>query len=315
MRRLLGATLGLLLLAALPASAQPRILNGFAPGGTADVLVRLLAEQTAGTFGQRAVVENRTGANGFIAAEAVARGPTDGSVVGLCVMGMMAVSPELPGARLPIEPRTDLAGVALVALSPYGLVVGAQSPHRSLADLLRASRMRAGAVSYASVGVGSAPHLFGALLALRAGTEMVHVPYRGGAPAVLDVVAGRADFLMISLGDVSQQLRSGELRLLALGDERRLPGIPDAPNLSATLPGTEAYSWFALCGPHGITAEGRARWERAVQAAQADPAFQERLAQLGLVSLFEDGPALDRRIEADRRKWGEVVRAANIQAQ
>jgi tripartite-type tricarboxylate transporter receptor subunit TctC len=194
-------------------------------------------------------------------------------------------------------------------------VTGAQGPHRTLQDLLRAARAQPSAVSYASTGVGSAPHLFGALIGLRAGAEMVHVPYRGGAPAVLDVVAGRADFLVVSLGDVSQQLRGGELRLLALGDERRLPGIPEAPTLGSAMPGLEAYSWFALCGPRGITAEGRGRWERVVQSAVADPAFRARVEQMGLVTLYEDGPAVERRIEADRRKWGEVVRAANIRAQ
>ena len=314
MRRYLLAV-AMLTVAALPALAQPRIVNGFAPGGTADILVRLLAEHATGVLGARPVVETRTGANGFIAAEAVARGPVDGSAVGLCVMGMVAIAPEMPGARLPIEPRTDLAGVALIALSPYGLVTAANGPHRSFAGLIEAARSRPSAVSYASVGVGSAPHLSGVLIGLRAGAEMVHVPYRGGAPAVLDVVAGRADFMAVSLGDVSRQIRDGELRLLALGDERPVPMFPGVQPISATLPGVQAYTWFGLCGPRAISAEGRGGWERAVQAAVADPAFRARVEQMGLVPLFEDGPTMDRRIAADRTLWGEVIRAANIRAE
>jgi tripartite-type tricarboxylate transporter receptor subunit TctC len=311
MRKLAFALL--LLLASLPAQAQPRIVNGFAPGGTADIIVRLLADQAAGPLGARPVVETRTGANGFIAAENVVRGAPDGSAVFLCVMGMLAITPEMPGARMPVDAR-EIGGVALMALSPYGLVVGAQSQHRTLADLVRAAQSRPNAVSYASVGVGSAPHLSGALIGLRTGAEMVHVPYRGGAPAVLDVIAGRADFMAVSLGDVSRQIREGELRLLALGDERPVPMFPDVPPISATLPGVRAYTWFGLCGPRSMPAEARGRWERAVQAAMADAGFRERVAQLGLVPLYEDGAAMDRRIAADRATWGEVIRAANIRA-
>jgi tripartite-type tricarboxylate transporter receptor subunit TctC len=302
-----------LLLLALPAMAQPRILNGFAAGGTADVLLRLLADHAAAEFGARPVVENRTGANGFIAAEMVARGPTDGSVIGLCLMGMMSISPELPGAQLPID-MADFTGVAMIALSPYGLVVSAQGPYRSLEALVAAARARPNAVSYASTGAGSAAHLFGALVGLRTGAELVHVPYRGGAPAVLDLVAARTDFLMISTGDVARQLSDGQLRLLAWGDERRMPGFPEAPTLATVIPGIEASTWFALCGPRGLGAEGRARWERAVRAAIADTGFQARLQTLGLQPHFEDGPTLDRRIAADRARWREVIRAANIRA-
>jgi tripartite-type tricarboxylate transporter receptor subunit TctC len=312
MRRLLLAAF--LAVAALPAMAQPRLVNGFAAGGTADVIARLLADQLAPALGARPVVETRTGANGFIALENVVRGPADGSAVALCVMGMVAITPEMPGARMPVDPRTEVAGVALMALSPYGLVVGAQSPHRTLADLIAAAKARPSAVSYASVGVGSAPHLAGALIGLRAGAEMVHVPYRGAAPALLDVIAGRADFMAVSLGDVGRQIRDGELRLLALGDERPVPMFPNVPPISATLPGVQAYTWFGLCGPRGMSAEGRQRWERGVQAAMADPGFRERVEQLGLVPLYEDGATMDRRIATDRATWGEVIRAANIRA-
>ncbi len=303
-------------LLAVPALAQqpPRIVNGFAAGGTADILARLVAEQAGGALGARPIVETRTGASGFIAAETVARGPADGSAVLFSVMSMLAIAPEMPGARLPVDPRTELAGVAMIALSPYGLVVGGQSPHRSLAELIAAAKARPDAVSYASVGPGSAPHLAGELMALRTGARMVHVPYRGGAPAVLDVIAGRADFMAVSLGDVSRQIAAGELRLLALGDERPVPMFPGVPPISATLPGVRAYTWFALTGPRAMPAEARQRWERGVQAAMADAAFRQRVEQLGLVPLFEDGPTLDARIASDRATWGEVIRAANIRA-
>jgi len=311
------AMLALFTALTLPAMAQspPRLVNGFAPGGTADIVARLLADLAGPALGARPVVETRTGATGFIAAEQVARGPADGSATVLCVMSMLAIAPELPGARLPIDPRTDLSGVALFALSPYGLVVGAQSPYRSLAQLVEAARARPSAVSYASVGVGSAPHLSGVLIGLRAQAEMVHVPYRGAAPALLDIIANRADFMMVSLGDVTKQIQDGDLRLLALGDSRPVPLFPGIPPISATLPGVESYTWFGLCGPRGMSAEGRARWERGTAAAVADPTFRSRLEAMGLVPLFEDGATMDRRIAADRELWGGVVRAANIRAE
>jgi tripartite-type tricarboxylate transporter receptor subunit TctC len=314
LRRMALAAIAALVAAPALAQSPPRLVNGFPAGGTADLLARLVVEHAVGPFGVRPVVETRTGNNGFIAAENVARGPADGSAVAFCVMGMAAIAPEMPGARLPIEPRNDLAGVALIALSPYGVVTSGAGPYRSLAGLVEAARARPGAISYASVGVGSAPHLAGALIALRAGAEMIHVPYRGGPPAVLDVIAGRTDFIAISLADVTRQVRDGELRLLALGDERPVSLFPNVPPISATLPGVQTYTWFGLCGPRAIPAEGRARWERAVQAAVADAAFRDRLEQLGLVPLFEDGPTFDRRIAADRAQWAEVIRAANIRA-
>ncbi|SFK41505.1 Bug family tripartite tricarboxylate transporter substrate binding protein [Falsiroseomonas stagni] len=315
LRRLLAIAVMATLSLSAAAQSPPRLVNGFAPGGTADIVARLLADLAGPALGTRPVVETRTGATGFIAAEQVARGPADGSAVVLCVMSMLAIAPELPGARLPIDPRTDLAGVALFALSPYGLVVGAQSPYRSLAQLVEAAKARPSAVSYASVGVGSAPHLGGALIGLRAPAEMVHVPYRGAAPALLDVIANRADFMMVSLGDVTKQIQDGDLRLLALGDSRPVPLFPNVPPISATLPGVESYTWFGLCGPRGMSAEGRARWERGTAAAVADPGFRTRLEAMGLVPLFEDGATMDRRIAADRELWGGVVRAANIRAE
>jgi tripartite-type tricarboxylate transporter receptor subunit TctC len=144
---------------------------------------------------------------------------------------------------------------------------------------------------------------------------MVHVPYRGGAPAVLDVIAGRTDFMAVSLGDITRQIQSGELRLLALGDERPVSIFPEVRPISAALPGVQVYTWFGLCGPRTLSAEGRSRWERTAQAAVSDPATRTRLEQMGLVPLFEDGPTMDRRIAADRAVWGEVIRAANISVQ
>jgi tripartite-type tricarboxylate transporter receptor subunit TctC len=314
MRRLLLAAL---LLASLPTVAQdrpPRIMAGFAPGGTGDLVARLIAEGVAPTLGVRPVVENRTGANGFIAAEAVARGPADGSTLLQCPMGTMTISPELPGAVLPVDPRTELVPVANIALSSYGAVTSARGPYRSMADVIAAARERPGTISYASAGVGSAQHLTGARLASMAGLELVHVPYRGAAPAALDVIAGRADLLITNLGDVVRQIQGGELRLLALADAAGVPEFAAAPRLSDTVPGLEVAGWFGLCGPRGMPSEAIRRWAEATEAALRDPTLRQRLAENGLTPSFEGPEAFAARMARDRQAWGETIRRAGIRA-
>jgi tripartite-type tricarboxylate transporter receptor subunit TctC len=309
-----------LLFAATTAAAFPdrtlRVVVGFAAGGTGDLVSRLVAEMAGPALGQTVVVENRTGANGMIAAEHVARGaPPDGHTVLQCPMGGMTISPELPGLRLPIDPGADLVPVANVARSSYGMVVAANSPYRSVADLLAAARARPGALSYASAGVGSAQHLAGERLKRMAGIDLVHVPYRGAAPAVVDIIGGRTDVLITNLGDVAGQIRGGQLRLLALADDAGSPAFPDAPRLSEAVPGLEISGWFGICGPRGMPEEAVARWAEAIRRGLEGEAVRRRLLDSGLAPAFEDAAAFARTIRRDRGAWGEVIRAANIRAE
>lgn len=317
MRRLI--LLALLLAGPLPnpALAQdrpPRIIAGFAPGGTGDLVARLIAEALAPRLGVRPLVENRTGANGFIAAEAVARGPADGSALLQCPMGTMTISPELPGAVLPVDPRTQLVPVANIALSSYGAVTSARGPYQTMTDVIAAARARPGTVSYASAGVGSAQHLTGARLAAMAGLDLVHVAYRGAAPAALDVIAGRTDFLITNLGDVVRQIQGGELRLLALADAVGVPEFAAAPRLADTVPGLEVAGWFGLCGPRGMPLEAIRRWADATEAALQDPSIRQRLLENGLTPNFEGPDAFAARVVRDRQAWGDTIRRAGIRA-
>jgi len=316
-RRFMIAVLLAPLLSLAPASAQerpPRILAGFAPGGTGDLVSRLIAEGIGNVTGTRVLVENRTGANGLIAAEVVARGPADGSTLFQCPMGSMTISPELPGAVLPIDPRTELIAVANIALSSYGAVTGARGPHRSMADVIAAARARPGTVTYASAGVGSAQHLTGARLAGMAGLDLVHVPYRGAAPAVIDIIAGRTDLLITNLGDVVRQIQGGELRLLALADAQGVPEFATAPRLADTVPGLEVAGWFGLCGPRGMPAESIRHWASATERALQDPTLRQRLLENGLTPTFEGPEVFAARMVRDRQAWGETIRRANIRA-
>lgn len=314
LRLLTAALLALAPIAVQAQDRQPRILSGFAPGGTSDLTARFIAEGIGTALGQRPVVENRTGANGFIAAEAVARGPVDGSVVLQCAMGGMTISPELPGAVLPIDPGTDLVPIANMALSTYGVVASARGPFRVLGEVVAAARARPGTISYASAGVGSAQHLTGARLEAMAGIEMVHVPYRGAAPAALDVIAGRADLLITNLGDVIRQIQGGELRLLALGDAQGVPEFASAPRLADTVPGLEVVGWFGLCGPKNMNPQMVRSWAAATERALQDPTLQRRLLENGLTPTFEGPEAFAARITRERAMWGETIRRANIRA-
>lgn len=316
---LLAAAIAACLAFALPARAQLpdrplRILGGFTAGGTSDITARLIAEAVTPILEQRVVVENRTGANGFIAAEAVARGPADGSTLYQCAMGTMTISPELPGMAMSIDPRTDLVPVANVALSSYGAVVSARGPYRSMADFIAAARAKPGALTFASAGIGTAQHLTGERLRRLAGIDMLHVAYRGAAPAALDVIAGRADLLITNMGDVVRQIQGGELRLLALSDTAMSTEFPGVPQLSAVVPGLEVAGWFGLCGPRGLSEAVLRRWSGAVEKALRDEKLVRRLADNGLTAHFEDPVRFGQRMEADRRGWGETIRAAGVRA-
>lgn len=321
-QRMFGLLLTFLALGGLPspaaaqsASDRPlRVLVGFPAGGAGDLTARMIAEMASAGLGQTAVVENRTGANGMIAAEAVARGPADGSTVLMCPMGTMTISPNLPGLRLPIDVTQELVPVANLALSNYGLVVAAGSAHRNVDDLLRAARARPGALTFASAGIGSAQHLSGEMLKRLAGIDIVHVPYRGAAPALVDLVGGRVDFLITNLADVSGQIRDGAVRLLAVGDEVGHPGFP-APKISASVPGFEISGWFAACAPRAMPREAIAAWARAIRAGQAEPRWRQRLLDNGLTPVEEGPEALAARIERNRTQFRELIQAAGIRAE
>jgi tripartite-type tricarboxylate transporter receptor subunit TctC len=308
-----------LLAAALawPAAAQERtvrVVSGAAAGGSSDFLSRLVAEAVGPLLGARAVVENRTGANGVVAAAEVARSAPDGSTVFTCPMSTMAITPQLIGANLPIDPGAELAPIATVALSSYGFVVAANGPYRSVEDVLEAARRRPGRIAFASAGVGSAQHLSGELLQQRTGVRMAHVPYRGASPAVVDILGGRTDFMITNMADIARQVQDGALRLLAIGDDGGSPLFPKAPPLPRLVPGFSVVGWFALCGPKGMSPDALRRWEEAVRRAMADPALVRRMADGGLTPRFEDAATLSRRLEADRRQWLEVIRAVNLRA-
>ncbi len=306
-----------LLLAIAPARAQERvarIIGGFAAGGTSDIVARLVADSAGPLLGLRVVVENRTGASGMIGAEFVARSAPDGLTLYQCA-SLVTVLPELPGMRLPIDPMADLAPVANVAHSSQAMVVKADAPWQSLADFLAAARAAPGRLTYASAGIGALSHLSGARLAQLARIDITHVPYRGAALGVVDVMAGRASTIITNLGDVVRQVQGGELRLLGFADGLGSPLFPQAPLLSATVPGYEISGWFGICGPRAMAPEMIERWQAAIAQALQQDAVRRRLLDNGLTPRFEDPAAFARTMQADRAVWRDTIRAADIRAE
>ena len=320
MRKILAAAALLAAVLCPPAARAfpdhpPRIIGGFAPGGTSDIVARLIAEAVAPAFGQRPVVENRTGANGAIAAEAVARAEPDGYTVLQCATGLLTISPQLPGAHLPLDPRQELVPIANVAHSTQAMVVAAHAPYRDVAGFVAAAREKPGQLTYASAGIGSVSHLSGARLAQQAGLKLVHVPYRGAALGVLDVMAGRTDTIITNLGDVVSQVQGGQLRLLAFADGIGSPVFPQAGQVSDSVPGYAVSGWFGLCGPRGMAPERVARWAEAVRQGMGSPTMRQRLLEQGLTPRLEDPDDFAATVAEDWKQWGEVIRTGGIRVE
>ena len=227
MRRHLLAALAALAFAAIPARAQEfpsrevRLICPFSPGGTCDLLTRMLAEYLQPILGVPVVVENRTGASGMIGADLVAKSPPDGHAAVLATMGIMTILPEMPGVRMPFDPDRDLTPITNV-VNVYNILVAApNAPFDTVAGLIEYARANPGRLSYASAGNGSSQHLAGELFKRLAGVDLLHVPYRGGAPAIIDIVAGRTTMMFGNLPEFMGQIRGGGLRPIAYGAPRQ----------------------------------------------------------------------------------------------
>jgi tripartite-type tricarboxylate transporter receptor subunit TctC len=320
MGRMLLAALALLAAAAMPARAQEfpvkeiRFLCGFAPGGTCDLLSRMMAEHLAPILGHRVVVENRTGASGNIAADLVAKSPPDGHTVLLATMALYTVMPQMPGMALPFDADRDLTPISNLANITNVLVVSPQGLIRSVPQLIEMARANPGRLTYASAGNGGSQHLAAEMFKRMAGVDLLHVPYRGGAPAILDITAGRTDMMFGNLPEFLGQIRGGGLRVIAYGAPEPSPLFPDLPPISATVPGFTVPNWFGLAGPGNMPRPVLDRWVAAVRQVNADPGFQRRLTENGMTSLINGPDALRADIARDRRRWGEVIRGANIRA-
>jgi tripartite-type tricarboxylate transporter receptor subunit TctC len=292
-----------------------RLIVPYAAGGPTDTVARLLAERLSASLPQRVVVENRAGGGALIGTEAVARAPKDGSTL-LFTTVVHAVHRALHGTRLTFDPVGDFAPVALVGVVPQVIMVPPASPVRDMPGLLQ--YLRSGPRAYGSSGAGGSSHLGVELLKSMTGVQAEHIPYRGTAPAVVDLIAGRIALVMDSVATGAAQVRGGTLRGIATTGPRRSAALPDLPTVAETVPGFAATTWNAVLAPSGMPDSTYAAISAAISSALADDALQARLVELGV----EVPPAPERNIEEARRflasetaKWEKLIADAGIRAE
>jgi tripartite-type tricarboxylate transporter receptor subunit TctC len=295
-------------------SGDVRFFCGFPPGGTADLLCRILADALKPEIGQNVIVETKSGASGFIANETVANAPPDGRTVGLAAMAAMCVAPVMPGQKLPINVDTDLTPIANIVGVYNMLVFGKHVPFRTVPELIEQAKKNPGKISYASAGNGTSQHLAGELFKKMTGVNLLHVPYRGGAPAIQDIVAGNCDIMFGNMPEFLGQIGGKNLIPIAFGSPRQSPMFPDLPLISQFVPGYSVVNWFGVFGSRSLPADLTDVWNKALRAAVAKPDVQKRFLDSGMDTIIGSPADLKATIVADRKKWAEVIQEAGMRA-
>ena len=289
-----------------------RIVVGAAAGGITDVVARLLGDYITRTTGAQVVVDNIGGAGGNIAFAQVAKAPPDGYTIGLATAGNITSNPFLY-KNMPFNPLTDLAPVAPICTAPQLLIVDAASDIRTFGDLVSSARAHPGAINYGSAGVGTTPHLSAILFEKLANIELTHVPYRGMAPAITDLVAGRLQMLAIGAQPVASFIRDGKLRPLAVTDAHRLPGFPEVPTTAeAGLPGYEVSSWYGLFVTKNTPPAVIGRMNAIVRGMLADEVERKKLTDAYFVPLSMTPPEYRALVDADAKLWGGLIRERGL---
>ena len=309
-----GSALVLLLLA-FGAQAQPypnrsvRIIVPYPPGSGTDIVARLLGQRIGESWGQPIVVDNRPGAGAIVGVDAVAKSAPDGYTLGIADTGPLAINPSLY-PKLPYDPLRDFAPVIEVAKLPFMLVAHPSLGVSSVAELIAEARRRPGQINYASVGNGSGVHLATELFRKRAGIDIVHIPYKGSAPALTDVLAGTTPLMFVNLLSGLPLVRSGKLRALAVGTTERLRALPDVPTVSqAGVPGYQFEAWFGVIAPAGTPVAVVERLNSEFRKVLAAPEVRDRLLnEGGMEPVGGSAAQFARLIAAEREHWGKLVK-------
>jgi tripartite-type tricarboxylate transporter receptor subunit TctC len=313
-------TLATLVGAALPTFAQSdawpakpiRIVVPFAAGGTSDILARLLAERLQAVLKQTVIVENKAGAGGVIGADSVAKAAPDGSTFLLGTIASHAINPALQ-PKMPYDAGKDFAPIILLGSISNVLLVGAEQPFKSVKDVIAAAKAKPGAIAFASAGQGSSQHMSGETFKLLAGAELTHVPYKGSAPAIQDVIAGQIPMSFETATVALPHIQSGKVRALAVTSAKRSRVLPDVPTLQeAGVPGFDVASWQALYAPAGTAPAVVQRMNAEVEKIIANPEVKAKMEGLGL----EHAPNTPAQFadfgRAEIAKWAKIVKDGNV---
>ena len=313
-----AAVAALMVAAAAAASAQSfpsrpvRIFVPYPAGGGVDVLTRTLGDVVSKQWGQSVVVENRPGAGGVIASQAVVTSAPDGYTLIMVASGH-ATNPLLY-AKIPYDTFKDFTPISLLASSPNILLVRADSPFKTMADLIAAAKAKPGSLSFAHAGTGTSTHLAGELLKSLARIDLNAIPYKGGAPSINDLLGGQIPISFNNGPESVGQLQAGTLRALAVTTAERAPFLPDVPSMSEAVPGYDTGVWWGLLGPANMPADVLAKLSQDFVAALNTDAVKERLGKLGALPIGSTPQEFDARIHADYDKWGPIIRASGFKA-
>ena len=316
-RALLAALSGALALPGLGRAQhlvrEVRWVVGFAAGGSVDAMARIVAQAIGPQIGRGVVVENRTGAGGFIGLQVVANAAPDGHTLAIASGFNLSVSPVLPGMTMPIDPDKELAPIGGMGRGAMVLVARPDAPFRDMAGFLEYARAHRTTCGHG--GAGSSPHLMAARMAQAAGIELDFVAYRGGAPALVDLMAGRIDVYFALLPEALQHIRSGAMRGLAVATAQSHPTLPDVPVMQATLPGMVGGSWWGVAGPKGLPPEWVTWWSNQIGLCVRKPEVRARLNESLIDESDTSTAAFREEIARERRLWAEVIRKAGIRVE
>jgi tripartite-type tricarboxylate transporter receptor subunit TctC len=297
-----------------PFPSKPvHIFVPYAAGGGVDVLARTLGDVVSRQWGQSVVVENRPGAGGVIASQALVTSPPDGYTL-IVVASGHATNPFLY-PKIPYDTFKDFTPISLLASSPNILLVRADSPFRTVGDMIAQARLKPGSLAFAHAGTGTSTHLAGELLKNLAKIDINGIPYKGGAPAINDLLGGQIAMSFNNGPESVGQLAAGTLRALAVTTASRASFLPDVPSMAETVPGYDTEVWWGLLGPAGIPPDVLAKLSHDFVAALNTDAVKERLGKLGATPIGSSPQQFDEKIHADYKKWGPIIEAAGMKAE
>jgi tripartite-type tricarboxylate transporter receptor subunit TctC len=294
-------------------SAPVHIFVPYAPGGAVDILARTLGDVVSRQWGQGVVIENRPGAGGVIASQALVSSPPDGYTLIVVASGHATNAFLYP--KLPYDTSRDFTPISLLASSPNILLVRADSPFTTLADMIAQARAKPGSLSFGHAGTGTSTHLAGELLKKLAGIDLDGIPYKGGAPAINDLLGGQIAMSFNNAPESVGQLEAGTLRALAVTTAARAAFLPNVPSMSETVPGYDTEVWWGLLGPAGMPPDLVEKLSYDFVAALNTDEVKERLAKLGALPIGSSPSEFDARIRADSGKWRPIIKGAGITAE
>jgi len=313
MRQLIAGALGALTLSAAAADfpTRPvRIIIGFPPGGATDLVARLLTPKLSESFKQQVIVDNRPGANGALASELTAKAAPDGYTMHLGTLAALVITPAI--TKVSYDPFKDFSPIGRTVSLQNIFIAHPTLPVKNIPELIALAKARPGKLNFASSGTGSTGHLSGELLKTMAQIDMTHIPYKGGGPAMTDLLGGQVELFVAIISTAVPQVQAGKARALAVTGDKRSPALPDVPTVAETIKGYESTNWYCMLGPPHMPAPLIERWHREMTAALNSPEIKQALFDRGIDAAPTTPAQLTDYLRSETAKWTKVVKASNI---